>query len=59
MGSREIGYPFGMLKKLGNEFSGAPMGKDLNWRGSLYRHLCFALYDLEKDNNSELLQEFG
>jgi hypothetical protein len=48
-----------MLKKLGNEFSGAPMGKDLNWRGSLYRHLCFALYDLEKDINSELLQEFG
>jgi glutamate dehydrogenase (NADP+) len=37
VGSREIGYLFGMFKKLSNEFSGALTGKGLNWGGSLIR----------------------
>jgi len=37
VGSREIGYLFGMYKKLSNEFTGALTGKGLNWGGSLVR----------------------
>ncbi|MDX2500222.1 MAG: NADP-specific glutamate dehydrogenase [Deltaproteobacteria bacterium] len=37
VGSREIGYLFGMFKKLSNEFAGALTGKGLNWGGSLMR----------------------
>ena len=37
VGSREIGYLFGMYKKLSNEFAGALTGKGLNWGGSLVR----------------------
>jgi glutamate dehydrogenase (NADP+) len=37
VGSREIGYLFGMFKKLNNEFTGALTGKGLNWGGSLIR----------------------
>jgi glutamate dehydrogenase (NADP+) len=37
VGGREIGYLFGMYKKLHNEFSGALTGKGLNWGGSLIR----------------------
>jgi len=37
VGSREVGYLFGMFKKLSNEFSGALTGKGLNWGGSLIR----------------------
>jgi len=37
VGSREIGYLFGMYKKLKNEFSGVLTGKSLNWGGSLVR----------------------
>lgn len=37
VGSREIGYLFGMYKKLRNEFSGAFTGKNLSWGGSLMR----------------------
>ncbi len=37
VGSREIGYMFGMYKKLKNEFSGMLTGKSLNWGGSLIR----------------------
>jgi glutamate dehydrogenase (NADP+) len=37
VGSREIGYLFGMYKKLGNEFTGAFTGKGLGWGGSLIR----------------------
>ena len=36
-GGREIGYLFGMYKKLSNEFSGVLTGKSLNWGGSLIR----------------------
>jgi glutamate dehydrogenase (NADP+) len=37
VGGREIGYLFGMYKKLANEFSGVLTGKALNWGGSLIR----------------------
>ncbi len=37
VGAREIGYLFGMFKKLRNEFSGVLTGKNLNWGGSLIR----------------------
>ncbi|MCP4719219.1 MAG: glutamate dehydrogenase, partial [Desulfobacteraceae bacterium] len=37
VGAREIGYLFGMYKKLKNEFSGVLTGKSLNWGGSLIR----------------------
>ena len=37
VGTREIGYLFGMYKRLRNEFTGALTGKGLNWGGSLIR----------------------
>jgi glutamate dehydrogenase (NADP+) len=37
VGAREIGYLFGMYKKLANEFTGVLTGKGLNWGGSLIR----------------------
>jgi glutamate dehydrogenase (NADP+) len=37
VGAREIGYLFGMYKKLGNEFTGVLTGKSLGWGGSLIR----------------------
>jgi len=37
VGGREIGYLFGMYKKLKNEFTGVLTGKGLNWGGSLIR----------------------
>ena len=37
VGGREIGYLFGMYKKLRNEFTGVLTGKSLNWGGSLIR----------------------
>lgn len=37
VGAREIGYLFGMYKKLRNEFTGILTGKSLNWGGSLIR----------------------
>ncbi len=37
VGAREIGYMFGMYKKLMNEFTGVFTGKGLNWGGSLVR----------------------
>jgi glutamate dehydrogenase (NADP+) len=37
VGGREIGYMFGMYKKLKNEFTGVFTGKGLNWGGSLIR----------------------
>ncbi len=37
VGGREIGYLFGIYKKLKNEFSGILTGKGLNWGGSLIR----------------------
>src|SRR6056297_2075954 len=37
VGGREIGYMFGMYKRLRNEFTGILTGKGLNWGGSLIR----------------------
>ncbi len=37
VGGREIGYLFGMYKKLKNELTGVLTGKSLNWGGSLIR----------------------
>ena len=37
VGGREIGYMFGMYKKLMNEFTGVFTGKGFNWGGSLIR----------------------
>jgi len=37
VGAREIGYLFGMYRKLKNEFTGAMTGKGLGWGGSLMR----------------------
>jgi len=37
VGAREIGFLFGMYKKLRNEFTGVFTGKNLNWGGSLIR----------------------
>ena len=37
VGAREIGFLFGMYKKLSNEFSGVLTGKGLSWGGSLIR----------------------
>ena len=37
VGAREIGYLFGMYKKLAREFTGVLTGKSLNWGGSLVR----------------------
>ncbi|MBL6989051.1 MAG: NADP-specific glutamate dehydrogenase [Bacteriovoracaceae bacterium] len=37
VGGREIGYMFGMYKKIKNEFTGILTGKSLAWGGSLIR----------------------
>lgn len=37
VGSREIGFLFGMYRKVKNEFTGALTGKGLNWGGSVIR----------------------
>ncbi|MCL2642252.1 MAG: NADP-specific glutamate dehydrogenase [Candidatus Bathyarchaeota archaeon] len=37
VGAREVGFMFGMYKKLRNEFTGVLTGKGLNWGGSLIR----------------------
>lgn len=37
VGAREIGFLFGMYKKLSNEFTGVLTGKSLDWGGSLIR----------------------
>jgi len=37
VGAREIGYLFGMYKRLGNEFTGVMTGKGLTWGGSVIR----------------------
>lgn len=37
VGAREIGYLFGMYRKLRNEFTGVLTGKSLGWGGSLIR----------------------
>ena len=59
VGSREIGYLYGMYKKLNNEFTGVLTGKGVTWGGSLirpeatgYGTVYFAqnMLSLKKDN---------
>ncbi len=59
VGGREIGYLFGMYKKLRNEFTGVLTGKGLSWGGSLirpeatgYGTVYFAKSMLETKNES-------
>ena len=59
VGGREIGYLFGMYKKLRNEFTGVLTGKGLTWGGSLirpeatgYGNVYFAQKMLETRNDS-------
>ncbi len=59
VGGREIGYMFGMYKKLANRYEGILTGKSLNWGGSLarteatgYGAVYFAKYMLEDRNES-------
>jgi len=59
VGGREIGYLFGMYKKLKNEFTGVLTGKGLSWGGSLIRPeatgyglVYFAQNMLETQGNS-------
>ncbi|MBE0513635.1 NADP-specific glutamate dehydrogenase [Sulfurimonas sp.] len=54
VGGREIGYMFGMYKKLANKYEGVLTGKSLRWGGSLvrteatgYGAVYFAKYMLE------------
>ena len=58
VGSREVGYLFGMYRKLRNEFTGVLTGKGLSWGGSLirpeatgYGNVYFAQYMLAKKND--------
>ena len=59
VGGREIGYMFGMYKKLANKYEGILTGKSLNWGGSLarteatgYGAVYFAKYMLEDRDDS-------
>ncbi len=59
VGGREIGYLFGMYKKLANSYEGVLTGKSLNWGGSLgrteatgYGAVYFAKYMLEDRNET-------
>jgi len=59
VGAREIGFLFGMYKKLRNEFTGVFTGKSLGWGGSLirpeatgYGNVYFAAEMLATQNNS-------
>ena len=59
VGAREIGYLFGMYKKLANRYEGVLTGKSLNWGGSLarteatgYGAVYFAKYMLEARNET-------
>jgi len=54
-GAREIGYMFGMYKKMRNEFTGVLTGKGLTWGGSLARKeatgygLCYFMEEAMKN----------
>jgi glutamate dehydrogenase (NADP+) len=59
VGGREIGFLFGMYKKLRNEFTGVLTGKGMTWGGSLirpeatgYGTVYFAQSMLETQNDS-------
>ncbi|WP_298555849.1 NADP-specific glutamate dehydrogenase [uncultured Algibacter sp.] len=59
VGTREIGFLFGMYKKLRNEFTGVLTGKGMSWGGSLirpeatgYGNVYFAQKMLETKNDT-------
>ena len=59
VGAREIGFLFGMYKKISNNFTGVLTGKGLTWGGSLirpeatgYGNVYFAQYMLEAQKDS-------
>ena len=59
VGNREIGYMFGMYKKIKNEFVGILTGKGTGWGGSLIRPeatgwglIYFSMYMLEAKGDS-------
>ena len=59
VGGREIGFLFGMYKKLKNEFTGVLTGKGMTWGGSLirpeatgYGNVYFAEKMLQSNGNS-------
>jgi len=60
VGGREIGFMFGMYKKLRNEFTGILTGKGLDWGGSLVRTeatgygLIYFLLEMLKDMGKEI-----
>lgn len=62
VGAREIGFLFGMYKKIRNEFTGVLTGKGLNWGGALsvLKQLVTARYILQLKCSmlkAELLKE--
>ncbi|MDI6731208.1 MAG: NADP-specific glutamate dehydrogenase [Candidatus Margulisbacteria bacterium] len=60
VGGREIGFMYGMYKKLRNEFTGVLTGKGLDWGGSLVRTeatgygLIYFLLEMLKDMGKSL-----
>ncbi len=59
VGGREIGYMYGMYRKIENQFSGVLTGKGVKWGGSLIRPeatgyglVYFSQYILENNNDS-------
>ncbi len=60
VGAREIGYLYGMYKKMRNEFTGALTGKGLSYGGSLVRTeatgygLCYFTKEMLRDNGHKL-----
>jgi len=60
VGGREIGFMYGMYKKLKNEFTGVLTGKGLDWGGSLVRTeatgygLIYFLLEMLKDMSKNI-----
>jgi glutamate dehydrogenase (NADP+) len=60
VGGREIGYMYGMYRKLRNEFTGVLTGKGLDWGGSLVRTeatgygLIYFLLEMLKDRGKDI-----
>ncbi|MFH1542293.1 MAG: NADP-specific glutamate dehydrogenase [bacterium] len=60
VGGREIGFMFGMYKKIRNEFTGVLTGKGLDWGGSLVRTeatgygLIYFLLQMLKDAKKDI-----
>ncbi len=60
VGGREIGYLYGMYRKLRNEFTGVLTGKGLDWGGSLVRTeatgygLIYFLLEMLKDRGKDI-----